>query len=936
MRLFIISCLILLLLLSGDASASELYIPPGQSLRGCIDNFNDAFSYVIPQTLIAYGGAPAIGYGWTVSSGSSLPPQTTVDSINGVFHRLDKFSNPPPGNYTFKMDVTDGTSTATGTFFIEVTSSLDGGCTEKPVLMQNVNIDVVNLPDAKVGEAYGAGLFAMGGKAPYRWSIATGKLPPGIIINQGTGVLSGTPLSEASGQTFEFTVKIVDRADNILIPKLGNTHRIKVSGVGSAQVTSAQIGSGTNESNATMKVTPTHTGNGSITNNVSPKPTQQVTPTRTENTSVEDDVSKGPSLLDMIGGLFTKIITYVAITFSSAVESVSGGSKEGKSELNIDSLSTNSAMPMALLTITGSGFDNGTNLYVRFSDSATYTVDVPAIDVISNSLKAGVPPYINTTNGKFAPGKVNVQVIKKSGKDIRASNIITDFLIADLPYPALPAGTTTIGFLKGAIDRARELQTEIKGTELDTPEMNAALSDFIFKADPFLVKLQDVVRDPSARVSLGSINGTEIKVGSEDLLNVDRMILGMLHAQADGGNSAKGASSGFFVSLIGIASAQEDGGGCQVKEAVSMVNVLENGKENADTVGSWAGYYGAPTKSISCKTAEAFNKGYLVIGGVTGVTLGLFALAGAPAYALALPTAAVLYITIEGGAGIAAVGGALGKNAPGAIEMVKTGVELIEDQLRSSLINAIWEKGGIAYDLYKSTQALKEAFLPEKSPAVSQSATPITTSLGPTYVPTPRPSPTITPIPTSPIPTSVPTPQPSPTITQQLQGELTGTWKGTFQIQSMSSINGIDFCGGETTGAILIFLTQSGSDVTGSTIFSDITGSITYNQAPLDCLSPIGPSRGDITATVSPNGGLKFTYFLGYPAFTANIAGNTMTADFGGTFSNGDDVIILKKGSTTENVIGPTESTDTGSFNVQKVSNYDSWIPAVPPPVPVS
>jgi hypothetical protein len=34
---------------------------------------------------------------------------------------------------------------------------------------------------------------AVGGKAPLRWTLATGSLPPGITLNSETGQLSGSP-----------------------------------------------------------------------------------------------------------------------------------------------------------------------------------------------------------------------------------------------------------------------------------------------------------------------------------------------------------------------------------------------------------------------------------------------------------------------------------------------------------------------------------------------------------------------------------------------------------------------------------------------------------------------------------------------------------------------------------------------------------------------
>lgn len=142
--------------------------------------------------------------------------------------------------------------------------------------------------------------------------------------------------------------------------------------------------------------------------------------------------------------------------------------------------------------------------------------------------------------------------------------------------------------------------------------------------------------------------------------------------------------------------------------------------------------------------------------------------------------------------------------------------------------------------------------------------------------------------------------------------------------------------GSQVVGSIRIYLTQNGSDVTGSFTTSDLQSSIAFNLTQFgEYMGLVGPFYGDITGTVNTTGSLKFTYFMGYPAFPANIAGNIMAANFEGTFlSDVYALIVLKKGSTSETVIGPTEDTSTGSFNVQKVSEWWSSVPPVPQPVP--
>ena len=63
------------------------------------------------------------------------------------------------------------------------------------------------LPKATIGVKYSQALSASGGKAPYTWSLLSGKLPDGIIFSPSTGVFSGTPTKTAA---VSFSVQVKD------------------------------------------------------------------------------------------------------------------------------------------------------------------------------------------------------------------------------------------------------------------------------------------------------------------------------------------------------------------------------------------------------------------------------------------------------------------------------------------------------------------------------------------------------------------------------------------------------------------------------------------------------------------------------------------------------------------------------------------------------
>ena len=49
------------------------------------------------------------------------------------------------------------------------------------------------LPAASVGAAYNASVTVTGGTAPYKFSLASGQLPSGILLTDASGAFSGTP-----------------------------------------------------------------------------------------------------------------------------------------------------------------------------------------------------------------------------------------------------------------------------------------------------------------------------------------------------------------------------------------------------------------------------------------------------------------------------------------------------------------------------------------------------------------------------------------------------------------------------------------------------------------------------------------------------------------------------------------------------------------------
>ena len=148
----------------------------------------DAYkSTTYSTTLTASGGKTA--YSWSVTSGN-LPSGLTLNATTGVI------SGTP-------------TKTVSSSFTIKVTDSV-GTSTSKSFTLTVYVVPAIStnsLAAGTVGSSYSQTLGATSGKAPYIWSISTGNLPSGLILDQDSGIIGGTPTASGS---FTFTVLVAD------------------------------------------------------------------------------------------------------------------------------------------------------------------------------------------------------------------------------------------------------------------------------------------------------------------------------------------------------------------------------------------------------------------------------------------------------------------------------------------------------------------------------------------------------------------------------------------------------------------------------------------------------------------------------------------------------------------------------------------------------
>lgn len=70
-------------------------------------------------------------------------------------------------------------------------------------------ITTASLPNATVGQNYSLTLTAIGGTAPYTWSVTSGSLPAGLTLQGPNGIISGTPKQFG---TSTFTIQAQDNS----------------------------------------------------------------------------------------------------------------------------------------------------------------------------------------------------------------------------------------------------------------------------------------------------------------------------------------------------------------------------------------------------------------------------------------------------------------------------------------------------------------------------------------------------------------------------------------------------------------------------------------------------------------------------------------------------------------------------------------------------
>jgi hypothetical protein len=357
-------------------------------------------------TLAASGGTAP--YRWSLSSGT-LPNGLSLNASTGTVGGTPSAS---VANTSLIFKVSDSSNPA-----LSQTANLS--LTISPAGLQ---ITTSSLPDGQVSAAYGMTLAAAGGIAPYSWSMSSGTLPAGLVLNAATGVINGTPskpitndalaiqVADSSNpslkKTANFTLTISPmplQITTVSLPngQVGSTYNTTLAASGGTSPYTWSQTSGTLPSGLTLNAaTGAITGTPGVTVTSTPLTFQvkdSESPAKTKSANLTLTISSGGSVSVSVspkrtGLTVTQTLTVTATTNDSAgvTWSASGSSCSGNtcgtfslpSSLTGVAVTYTAPSNAGIYTVTAT---SATNITVSTSINAAVT-DLPGVFTWHNNL----------------------------------------------------------------------------------------------------------------------------------------------------------------------------------------------------------------------------------------------------------------------------------------------------------------------------------------------------------------------------------------------------------------------------------------------------------------------------------------------------------------------------------------------------------------------
>lgn len=167
----------------------------------------------VPATVLAQPKVTTSSLPPAVVNQMYSPVQLTATGGTGPPYQWSLVTgNLPPGMNLTASGIINGTPTAAGTYPFTVRATDDTQQSGTGALSISVSGPAITtsspLPDADANSFYKATFSATGGTPPYKWFLF-GNGPPGLTMDQNSGILSGTPPTPGP---FNFNVQVIDNA----------------------------------------------------------------------------------------------------------------------------------------------------------------------------------------------------------------------------------------------------------------------------------------------------------------------------------------------------------------------------------------------------------------------------------------------------------------------------------------------------------------------------------------------------------------------------------------------------------------------------------------------------------------------------------------------------------------------------------------------------